>query len=113
MSALHDWVYNALIFNHQVWLVFRCARLGAYHNSVILRKLINAQQQKEAAECEDIDTVVLRIDSGGGGVVESDTIYDAVRQVKDSGKIVVASFGNAAASGGYLAACDAGECVLI
>jgi ClpP class serine protease len=57
---------------------------------------------KEAAEDDTIGAVVLRIDSGGGGVVESDTIHDAVLALRDKGKVVVASFGNAAASGGYL-----------
>lgn len=65
--------------------------------------------QKEAAKSEEISALVLRVDSGGGGVVESDAIWDAVREVRDSGKVIVASFGNAAASGGYLAAAGAGE----
>jgi ClpP class serine protease len=50
--------------------------------------------------------VVLRIDSGGGGVVESDTIWAAVRDLRNKGKTVVGSFGNASASGGYLVSTD-------
>lgn len=58
---------------------------------------------KEAGDDESIGAVVLRIDSGGGGVVESDTIWGAVRDLRErKGKTVVASFGNASASGGYL-----------
>ena len=58
---------------------------------------------KEAGEDDTIGAVVLRIDSGGGGVVESDTIWAAVRDLREKhGKTVVASFGNASASGGYL-----------
>lgn len=50
--------------------------------------------------------MVLRIDSGGGGVVDSDSIDQAVRDLREKkGKIVISSFSNAAASGGYLAAC--------
>lgn len=58
---------------------------------------------KEAGEDDTIGAVVLRIDSGGGGVVESDSIWAAVRDLREKhGKVVVASFGNASASGGYL-----------
>lgn len=58
---------------------------------------------KEAGEDPNVGAVVLRIDSGGGGVVESDTIWAAVRDLREKyGKTVVASFGNASASGGYL-----------
>lgn len=57
---------------------------------------------KEAAEDDEIGAVVLRLDTGGGGVIESDTIWSAVKDLREKGKTVVASFGNASASGGYL-----------
>ena len=60
---------------------------------------------REAANDKDIKAVVLRVDSGGGGVIASDSIWDAVRELKSKGKVVIGSFANAAASGGYLAAC--------
>ena len=61
---------------------------------------------RQAGEDDDIGCVVLRIDSGGGGVVDSDSIDQAVRDLREKkGKVVIASFSNAAASGGYLAAC--------
>ncbi len=72
---------------------------GEFSTSSVLKGL------KEAGENEDIKSIVLRIDSGGGDVVASESIWDAVRRVReDYGKPVVASFGNAAASGGYYAA---------
>ncbi|SPO27713.1 related to Signal peptide peptidase [Ustilago trichophora] len=72
---------------------------GEFSTSSVLKGL------KEAAEHEDVKSIVLRIDSGGGDVVASESIWDAVRRVReDYGKPVVASFGNAAASGGYYAA---------
>ncbi|TKY84631.1 hypothetical protein EX895_006533 [Sporisorium graminicola] len=72
---------------------------GEFSTSSVLKGL------KEAAENEDVKSIVLRIDSGGGDVVASESIWDAVRRVReDYGKPVVASFGNAAASGGYYAA---------
>ena len=47
--------------------------------------------------------VVLRVDSGGGGVAASDRMWNAVRQfqLKHTDVPVVASFGSVAASGGY------------
>lgn len=58
---------------------------------------------REAGEDDSIGAVVLRVDSGGGGVVESDTIWAAVRELREKyGKTIVASFANASASGGYL-----------
>lgn len=72
---------------------------GEFSTSSVLKGL------KEAAEHKDIKSIVLRIDSGGGDVVASESIWDAVRRVReDYGKPVVASFGNTAASGGYYAA---------
>lgn len=59
----------------------------------------------EAAKDEDIGSVVLRIDSGGGDVVASESLWDAVRRLRaESKKPVVVSFGNIAASGGYYVA---------
>ncbi|UZJ52074.1 hypothetical protein CBS101457_001394 [Exobasidium rhododendri] len=63
---------------------------------------------REAGEDDDISSIVLRIDSGGGDVVASDSIWDAVRRVQENHKKpVVASFGNASASGGYYASAGA------
>lgn len=71
---------------------------GEFSASSVIRGL------KEAGEDEDISSIVLRIDSGGGDVVASDSIWDAVRRVQeDFKKPVVASFGNTSASGGYYA----------
>ncbi|KAF9916181.1 hypothetical protein BX616_004427 [Lobosporangium transversale] len=57
---------------------------------------------REAADDPTVDAVVLRIDSGGGDVVASDTIGDAIRWCQDEKKKpVIVSFGNTSASGGY------------
>lgn len=82
------------------------ARSRAQALTMILRRFGTAavvRGLKEAGEDDSVGAVVLRIDSGGGGVVESDTIWAAVRDLREKhGKTVVASFGNASASGGYL-----------
>ncbi|WFD36303.1 hypothetical protein MCUN1_003182 [Malassezia cuniculi] len=65
----------------------------------------------EAARDDDIRSIVLRIDSGGGDVVASESLWDAVRRVRiESNKSVVVSFGNMAASGGYYVA-TAGDAI--
>ncbi|KAG0149572.1 hypothetical protein CROQUDRAFT_686359 [Cronartium quercuum f. sp. fusiforme G11] len=84
-----------------VYVLGTIGDVGEFGTGAIVKGL------KEAGEDDTIGTVVLRIDSGGGGVVESDTIWGAVKALRSKGKVVVASFGNAAASGGYLIATHA------
>jgi protease-4 len=54
-----------------------------------------------------IKAMILRIDSPGGGVASSQEIYAAVKHLRQDGKLVVASLGSLAASGGYYVACAA------
>ncbi len=54
-----------------------------------------------AAYDDDIDAVVLRVDSPGGSPVASETILRAVEKVQEEGKSVTVSMGATAASGGY------------
>jgi protease IV len=54
-----------------------------------------------------IKAIVLRIDSPGGGVASSQEVYEEVKRVRASGKLVVASLGSIAASGGYYIGCVA------
>jgi protease-4 len=54
-----------------------------------------------------IKAVLLKIDSPGGGVASSQEISEEVKRVRSSGKLVVASMGSVAASGGYYVACVA------
>lgn len=62
----------------------------------------------EAGRDNDVEAIVLRIDSGGGDALASDTIWEAVKSVRDAtGKPVIASMGNMCASGGYYAASGA------
>ncbi|DBB16667.1 TPA: hypothetical protein ACH3X3_014917 [Trebouxia sp. C0006] len=55
---------------------------------------------RSAAEAEHVQAVVLRIDTPGGLALASHEIWDEVMQVKASGKPVIASMGNMAASAG-------------
>lgn len=65
------------------------------------------RQLEKYGEDPTIKAMVLRIDSPGGGVAPSQEIYAAVKRLRDDGKLVVASLGSLAASGGYYVACAA------
>ncbi|MCA1834027.1 MAG: signal peptide peptidase SppA [Actinomycetota bacterium] len=66
-------------------------------------------QLRQALEDDDVQSVVIRLDTPGGSVVASDDVYRMVRLLRSRGKHVVASMGDVAASGGYYiaSACDA------
>ena len=67
------------------------------------------KQFKRFAADDDIDAILFRISSPGGGVSASQEIYEEVRRIRDSGKIIVASLGPMAASGGYYVALGANK----
>jgi len=59
---------------------------------------------RQATADDDVKAVVLRVDSPGGSVTASETIWREVGRVRAAGKPVVASMGSVAASGGYYVA---------
>jgi protease-4 len=59
----------------------------------------------------NIRALLVRIESPGGGVAASQEIYEALRDVRDSGTPVIVSMGGIAASGGYYVACGADSIV--
>lgn len=63
------------------------------------------EQLTKYREDSSIGAIVLRIDSPGGGVASSQDIYEEVKRLRTDGKLVVASLGSLAASGGYYVAC--------
>lgn len=61
------------------------------------------------ANTRTVKAIVIRIDSPGGAIVPSQELYSAIRRIRaESGKPIVASLDNVAASGGYYVAvaCD-------
>ncbi len=64
-------------------------------------------QIRDAAEDDDIDAIILRIDSPGGSVIASDEMWEAIMEARKHKK-VIASMSDVAASGGYYMAmaCD-------
>lgn len=59
---------------------------------------------RQVAADDDVKAVVIRVDSPGGSVTASETIWREVGRVRAAGKPVVASMGSVAASGGYYVA---------
>lgn len=64
------------------------------------------QQLEKAADDSDVRAVVLRVNSPGGAVATSDTMYDEVLKFrKNTGKPVIASAQEIDASGAYYVSC--------
>ncbi len=59
------------------------------------------RQFKKYRENKSVKAIVFRVNSPGGGVAASQEIYAEVKKTRDSGKPVVVSMGEVAASGGY------------
>jgi protease-4 len=71
--------------------------------------LSTAELVRDAREDEHVKAVVLRVDSPGGGVFPSEQIRREVQLTRDSGKPVIVSMGDVAASGGYWISMNADE----
>lgn len=60
-----------------------------------------AEGLRDAIDDEDVMAIVLRVDCPGGSYPASDMVWHEVNRAKESGKPVIASIANWAASGGY------------
>lgn len=63
----------------------------------------------QAGEADDVQAILLRIDSPGGSPTASESILRAVQKAQENGKPVIVSMGPTAASGGYWIATSADE----
>jgi protease-4 len=68
---------------------------------------------KRATIDEDVEAILIEIDSPGGGITASDVVYHALREFRASreGRVVVALLDDTAASGGYYVALAADRIV--
>ena len=64
------------------------------------------EQLKRFAKDDSVKAIVLRLNTPGGGVGPSQEIHEEVRKIRGK-KVIVASMGTLAASGGYYIACAA------
>lgn len=93
-------------------------RYGAYKVAVIsLEGMIYDEeggfvkrQIEQAAQDEDVKAVVLRVNSPGGTITDSDYLYHHLSELReDYQKPIVVSMGSLAASGGYYVAMAVGD----
>jgi protease IV len=64
---------------------------------------------QQAIDNKSIKAMVIRVNSPGGSSAASDEIYKAVKRFRDSGRPVIVSMADVAASGGYYVSCAANE----
>lgn len=60
---------------------------------------------------DDVKAIILRINSPGGSVASVQEIYEEIIRTKKKNKVIVASFGDVSASGGYYIAAAADKIV--
>jgi len=65
----------------------------------------------EAQADDKVRALVLRVDSPGGSAIASDVIAEAVQRFGKTGRPVIVSMGNVAASGGYYVSCLADQII--
>lgn len=71
-------------------------QIDGHRYAKIIRKL---------REDDNVKAIVLRVNSGGGSSLSSDLIWRELDLARKQGKVVVSSFGDYAASGGYYISC--------
>ncbi len=67
---------------------------------VVLSAKPYLEEIEQLRKIKNVKAIVIRIDSPGGGVVPSQEIFEAIQHTREK-KMVVASMGSVAASGGY------------
>jgi protease-4 len=88
------------------------ARAGGFLQPQENKVSLFTQQMRAAARDPSVKAVVLRVNSPGGTVTASDTMYETVRDFRRATKKpVIASTQEVAASGGYYVACAADQIV--
>jgi len=81
------------------------SRKEAYQGWIAGSKTVS-ERLDMAAQDDDVDAIVLRVDSPGGSALASDDIGDAVARAREAKPLVVSMSGYAA-SGGYYISCAA------
>jgi protease-4 len=88
------------------------ARVGGLFQAQENRVSLFAQQMRAAARDPAVKAVVLRVNSPGGTVTASDTMYEIVKEFRrKTNKPVVAAAQEVCASGAYYVACAADKIV--
>jgi protease-4 len=88
-------------------IVSGAAEPGLFGDDGSLKDGEFAEWMEEVREDDAVKAVVVRVNSRGGSGLASDEMLREVARTKAAGKPVVVSFGDYAASGGYLMSCTA------
>lgn len=83
---------------------------GALHQGLTVESIV--KKLKSIREDDDVKAVIFRINSPGGSVGAVQEIYREIEKLKEKGKIVVSSFQEVSASGGYYIAA-AGDWIVL
>lgn len=105
------------VFGDKVAVIYLTGTITAAQESSPFAGISGTSQTmldlERAEKDRSLKAVVLRIDSPGGSAAASHELYEQVLRLKRSGKKVVASFGDTAASGGYYVAAAADKIVAL
>jgi protease-4 len=96
----------AVVFAEGVIMSGR-AEQGLFGTSGMLYDNSFRDWMKQTREDDEVKAVVVRVNSPGGSALASDFMWREVALTKASGKPVVVSMGDYAASGGYMMSCNA------
>ncbi|MGN0214579.1 MAG: signal peptide peptidase SppA [Muribaculaceae bacterium] len=104
-------VKDKLKGNKEIAVVFAEGEIdGSKDEGIISEELVETIM--DLADEDDVAAMVLRVNSPGGSAFGSEQIWKAVEEFKASGKKVVVSMGDYAASGGYYISCGA-DCIFV
>jgi len=88
------------------------ARTGGFMQPTENKVSLFKEQLNRAAADKNVKAIVLRVNSPGGTVTASDTMYELLTRFRErTKKPIIASLQEVAASGGYYVACAADEIV--
>ncbi len=80
-------------------------------DGIIINSEKAVRQIKRYRQNRNVNAILLRVDSPGGGVAASQEIFEEVKKTVENGKPVVVSMGAVAASGGYYVSLPASSIV--
>lgn len=93
----------------EIAVLYAVGEINSYGvDGINYRKLV--KEIDELAADDDVKAMVLRVNSPGGSAYDAEQIWEALERFKLSGKPLVVSMGDLAASGGYYIACG-GDCI--
>lgn len=113
LSVIDYATYNSLAevpheedADHKIAIYYACGDITDNEDVGISAKKVVPDILKLAND-DEIDALVLRVNSGGGSAFASEQIWHALEVFKEKGKTFYVSMGDYAASGGYYISCGA------